>query len=272
MDNPLEDFFEDIITKAQSGLNLSAEDVASRAGISQAEWHQMAAGHFDEDKARKIAPILGLNADALVAAGQQSWSPKVQEIPPALAMFTTSYGEMQVNAYLIQDPDSNHAVIFDTGADCEAMKKFITDHSLEPKLLLITHAHGDHVAQVSALLETFPGVEAHTPEREDVHGVPAFSPGKSFSLGSLNIETRLTWGHSHGGVTYVVHGLERPVAIVGDAIFAGSMGGGRVDYQAALETSREAVFSLPDDTIICPGHGPVTTVGLEKRHNPFFAE
>jgi hydroxyacylglutathione hydrolase len=85
------------------------------------------------------------------------------------------------------------------------------------------------------------------------------------------VETRLTCGHTSGGITYVVHGLEFPVAVVGDAMFAGSMGGGMVSYRDALRTNREQILTLPDDTILCCGHGPLTTVGEEKLHNPFFA-
>jgi glyoxylase-like metal-dependent hydrolase (beta-lactamase superfamily II) len=98
-----------------------------------------------------------------------------------------------------------------------------------------------------------------------------FEAGKHWRLGKLHIDTLKTWGHSRGGMTYVVNGLARKVAIVGDAIFAGSMGGGNVSYHDALQTNLEQILSLPDDTIICPGHGPMTTVGEEKAHNPFFA-
>ncbi len=69
-----------------------------------------------------------------------------------------------------------------------------------------------------------------------------------------------------------MRGLARPVAIVGDAIFAGSMGGGKVSYADALATNRKEIFSLPDDTIIAPGHGPMTSVGEEKARNPFYPE
>ena len=69
----------------------------------------------------------------------------------------------------------------------------------------------------------------------------------------LKVSTRLTWGHSPAGVTYVVEGLERPVGIVGDAIFSQSMGGGVVSYEAALETNRKEIFTLADETILCPG-------------------
>jgi glyoxylase-like metal-dependent hydrolase (beta-lactamase superfamily II) len=72
-------------------------------------------------------------------------------------------------------------------------------------------------------------------------------------------------------MTFVVRGLARPVAIVGDSLFAGSMGGGNVSYQDAIQNNLEKILILPDNTVLCPGHGPLTTVGEEKRHNPFFA-
>ena len=104
--------------------------------------------------------------------------------------------------------------------------------------------------------------------RFPAHG--ALRLGKTFQVGSLTIETRSTWGHSPGGVTYVVRGLVRTVAIVGDAIFAGSMGGGGISYKDALETNRENILSLPDETVLCPGHGPLTTVGEQKKLIPSF--
>ena len=94
--------------------------------------------------------------------------------------------------------------------------------------------------------------------------------GDVFAIGALTVSARLTWGHAEGGITYVVDGLDSLIAVVGDAMFAGSMGGGKVSYEDALRTNREEILSLPDDTILCPGHGPLTTVGEEKAHNPFF--
>jgi glyoxylase-like metal-dependent hydrolase (beta-lactamase superfamily II) len=72
-------------------------------------------------------------------------------------------------------------------------------------------------------------------------------------------------------VTYFIQGLSQPVAIVGDSMFAGSMGGGMVSYADALRNNREQILTLPDATIICSGHGPLTTVGEQKQANPFFA-
>jgi glyoxylase-like metal-dependent hydrolase (beta-lactamase superfamily II) len=149
------------------------------------------------------------------------------------------------------------------------MLETIKEHGLTVKLILLTHSHGDHILELDRLVEKT-GAPAFIGEKEPVEGAESFTPGKTFSVGSLTIESRSTWGHSPGGVTYVVRGLSRTVAIVGDAIFAGSMGGGNISYQDALQTNRDNILSLPEETVICPGHGPLTTVGEQKRVNPFF--
>ena len=115
------------------------------------------------------------------------------------------------------------------------------------------------------------GGNVFAPAREPVPGAEPIEEGKRFRLGALEIDSLLTWGHSQGGMTFVVRGLTRPIAIVGDSLFAGSMGGGNVSYNDALRNNLEKILTLPDETIICPGHGPMTTVGEEKEHNPFFA-
>ena len=93
----------------------------------------------------------------------------------------------------------------------------------------------------------------------------------TFAVGGLSIESVLTDGHSSGGTTYVVKGLSQPVAIVGDSLFAGSMGGSMTAYETGRQNNIKKVLTLPEGTILAPGHGPLTTVGQEKRHNPFFS-
>ena len=177
---------------------------------------------------------------------------------------------MAVNAYLVWDPAKRVAAAFDTGADSREMVRSAKHHKLDVQLILLTHAHPDHVADLPGLREET-GADVFTPAREPVPGAEPIDEGKKFRLGNLQIDTRLTWGHSPGGMTYVVTGLARPIAIVGDSLFAGSMGGGNVSYRDALQNNLEKILTLPDETIICPGHGPMTTVGEEKQHNPFFA-
>ena len=88
----------------------------------------------------------------------------------------------------------------------------------------------------------------------------------------LEVEVRATTGHSAGGTTYVISGLARPVAIVGDALFAGSVGGtsSERDRLRQLEAIRKHIFTLPPQTEIHVGHGPSSTVAIESRFNPFF--
>jgi glyoxylase-like metal-dependent hydrolase (beta-lactamase superfamily II) len=98
-------------------------------------------------------------------------------------------------------------------------------------------------------------------------------PNDFLQLGSLRITNRDTPGHAEDGVTYIVGNWPEDaphVAIVGDAIFAGSMGRGNQSWLLARQKVSEQILSLPDETLICPGHGPVTTVAEEKANNPFF--
>lgn len=266
---PLEDFFNDIISKAIRGLKLDDAAVAAKAGISLDSLTQLKSGEFSESAARAVAPILRLNADALVAAGLKTYRPAPVEIP-GLMQFNTPFEDMTVNSYLVWDKDSREAIAFDTGADCQPMLDFAKEHGLKIKLLLLTHTHGDHIFDLDRLKENT-GCEAYVGEREPIAGATSFHEGESFTAGDLVVETRLTWGHSKGGITYVVHGLDEVLAVVGDAIFAGSMGGGGISYADAIATNRQHILSLSNGTIVCPGHGPMTTVGQERKHNPFFA-
>ena len=267
---PLEDNVGDIIGKAQRGLGISDSQLAEKARVSSETIRKLREGDFDESALVSVAPILGLNERALCELARDEWHPEKIEACDGLSQFNTDYHGMAVNAYLVWDPASHVAATFDTGADCDDIVRFVNRHKLDVQLILLTHAHADHVADLPRLREET-GAEVFTPAREPVPGAEPIEEGKRFRLGSLQIDTRLTWGHSQGGMTYVVAGLARPVAIVGDSLFAGSMGGGNVSYADALRNNLEKILTLPDETIICPGHGPMTTVGEEKQHNPFFA-
>jgi glyoxylase-like metal-dependent hydrolase (beta-lactamase superfamily II) len=267
---PLEDNPADIIGKAQRGLGISDSELAKKAGLSAQTIRKLRDGDFDESALLSVAPILDLDGRTLGEIARGEWRPKKIESLDGLAQFTTDYNGMAVNAYLVWDSASRVAAAFDTGADSREMLRFANRQKLDVQLILLTHAHPDHVADLPALREET-GADVFTPARESVPGAEPIDEGKTFRLGNLQIDTRLTWGHSPGGMTYVVTGLASPIAIVGDSLFAGSMGGGNVSYRDALQNNLEKILSLPDETIICPGHGPMTTVGEEKQHNPFFA-
>ncbi len=267
---PLEDNAADIIGKAQRGLGISDSELAEKAGLSSQTIRKLREGDFDESALLSVAPILGLGGRALCELAKSEWQPKKIEGFDGVAQFNTDYHGMAVNAYLVWDPANSVAAAFDTGADSKEMVRFAKRHKLNIQLILLTHAHPDHVADLPSLREET-DADVFTPAREQVPGAEPIEEGKQFRLGNLRIDTRLTWGHSPGGMTYVVTGLAPPIAVVGDSLFAASMGGGNVSYQDALRNNLEKILTLPDETIICPGHGPMTTVGEEKQHNPFFA-
>ncbi len=267
---PLEDNVADIIGKAQRGLRISDSELAEKARVDPEKIRKLRNGDFDELALLRVASVLGLATRPLCELAKGEWHPKKIDEPSGLSQFNTHYHGMAVNAYLVWDPASRAAAAFDTGADCSEMVRFANREKLTVKLILLTHAHSDHVADLPRLREETGG-QVFAPAREPVPGAESIEQGKRFRLGKLEIDTRLTWGHSRGGMTYVVTGLGHPIAIVGDSLFAGSMGGGNVSYDDALQNNLEKILTLPDETIICPGHGPMTTVGEEKAHNPFFA-
>jgi hydroxyacylglutathione hydrolase len=214
--------------------------------------------------------VLNLAARPLCELGTGAWQPKKVEAIDGFGQFQTHYHDMAVNSYLVWNPKTKEAVAFDTGADCTPMLSTATKENLSIKLILLTHGHADHVAGL-AELRAKTNAPAYVSNLEPTDGAEGIDEGKHFSLGGIYIDTRLTWGHSRGGMTYVVNGLARKLAIVGDSIFAGSMGGGNVSYDDAIKNNLEKILTLPDETVLCPGHGPLTTVGEEKEHNPFFA-
>jgi glyoxylase-like metal-dependent hydrolase (beta-lactamase superfamily II) len=266
---PLEDNFTDIIGKAQRGLGISDSELAQKSGATTEKIRQLRDGEVDDDALKRVAPILNLAPAALIDSAHARWKPHAVDVD-GVAQFNTPYGDMTVNAYLVWDPESRDAVVFDTGADCGEMLERIEGEKLRVKIILLTHAHPDHIQDLNRLGKKT-GAPIFISEREPAAGAQLFAEGKKFQIGKLEIETRLTWGHSPGGTTFVVNGLAHPVAVVGDSLFAGSMGGGGISYPDAVKNNREKILTLPNDTIVCPGHGPMTTVGQEKEHNPFFA-
>lgn len=266
---PLEDNFTDIIGKAQRGLGISDSQLAERSGASAEKIRQLREGNFDQEVIHRVAPVLDLNAEVLARFAQGDWQPDEIQLE-GLAQFNTPYHDMQVNAYLVWDPASREAIAFDSGADCRGILQEAKKRGLTIKLILLTHAHPDHVADLDRLAKAS-GAPIYLSEREEASGAQPLAEGERFEVGGLTIESFLTSGHSPGGTTFFIRGLDRPVAIVGDSLFAGSMGGGSVSYKDAIRNNREKILTLPDDTVLCPGHGPLTTVGEEKEHNAFFA-
>ena len=266
---PLEDGFTDVIAKAQRGLGLADSQLAEKSNVPLADLKRVKDGFIDTAILEKIAPVLQLSSSALTRLANGEYRPTI-EPPAGLACFNTPFEDMTVNSYLVWDEKSRDAIVFDTGADATELLHTIAVNSLKVRSVLLTHTHGDHIFDLDRVVEKTKAV-VFTPAREPLDGATPFSEGATFDCGSLHVSTFLTNGHSPGGTTFYVEGLLVPIAIVGDSLFAASMGGAANAWNHALTNNREKILTLPPETIICPGHGPLTTVILERTNNPFYA-
>lgn len=271
----LEDHLGDVLFKSRISANLQPADVATAAGLTTADYQKLeqTGRPSPEPDYAALAKLLDLDAAKLkrLAGG---WEPKPADAARwrHLRMISTSGSGMTVNCFLVWDEAAREAAVFDTGWEGAPVLKLADEHRLDVKHLFITHSHTDHIAAIPDIRARFPNVAVHSQARSAPRK-QHLKPGEEFAIGALRVAWRDTPGHAEDGVTYVVTGWPGgapPVAVVGDAIFAGSIGGPKQFAELAKRKIREQIFSLPPDTLICPGHGPFTTVGEERANNPFF--
>lgn len=266
---PLEDEFTDVLAKAQNGLGMSDDELSQNAGVPPPELAAIKAGVKDEDTLRRLAGPLKLHPDSLIELAYGRLKPEAPRVE-GLAQFNTPYEDMRVNAYLVWDKHTKKAAAFDSGASAKEMLALIDEHDLDLERVFLTHTHPDHVAALDELVEATGRPPVHVHGSERTSGMMTIEDGATLDIGELTIEARLTSGHSPGGMTYVISGLSSPVAVVGDALFSASAGGAGLNWLSALERVASRILSLPGETVICPGHGPMSTIGWEKQHNPLF--
>ena len=192
------------------------------------------------------------------------------------------------NSYLVEDDDTHDAVVIDSNLEPELIVDLAKNRSAKVRAVLLTHTDLDHIAGLHELREAFGPVPiaVHDSERDVVEkgkplrrefgplatqldNVVALREGEKFRAGSLEFEVLYTPGHSPGGVSLRLDGF----LFTGDALFAGSIG--RSDFansdgRALIDGIREKLLSLPDEVIVYSGHGPATTIGRERRTNPFL--
>ncbi len=206
-----------------------------------------------------------------------------------MVIHTLTLGVFGVNNYLVHPKDSNKAILIDACEDSRSILAKIDALNLELVYLINTHGHGDHIAGNEAILRAT-GAKLLIGERETAFlsdprlnlslfmGVNLRSPqphrllreGDTVALEDLQLEVLLTPGHTPGHITLVERAQN--VAFVGDVIFR--QGIGRTDfpggsYEQLINTIRSKIYTLPDDMTLYNGHGPETTVGYEKKFNPF---
>lgn len=272
----LEDHLGDIIRKARTMSNVTAGAAAQAAGISETDLAELEkSGDVGGRKLNfeALAKLVGLNPQKLagLAAG---WRPAASDLTVwrELRVFTTAREDLTVNCYLAWDEVTRDAALFDTGLDAKPILDCLNENQLVLRHIFITHSHWDHVEALPKIREAWPKVRVHSGSKN----APVDQRNKFneiVHLGGLRVTHRETPGHAEDGVTYLIGNWQEDaphVAVVGDTIFAGSIGQGNDSWDLARQKIREQILALPPDTLLCPGHGPLTTVAQEKAHNPFF--
>lgn len=257
---PREDDICDVIAKAMRGHGLSPEELAAR---TQLPVHAILQALSDTDlplskeRITAIAKELDLSAHAL--ANLPSYHP-IASPPKELAQIVTPFGYAGANAYILKHGTS--ATIFDTGTDPAPLLDYLKHEQLGLDALYITHGHHDHISGVPA----FPNTPCYFPDQ--------LSQGETRTLAEgIQITALEADGHFTPSKAYLIEGLTVPLCICGDIIFAGSMGKtpDSSRYQQSLGNARNHLMTLPPETILCSGHGPLTTVEQESKNNPFLA-
>ena len=206
----------------------------------------------------------------------------------SLSFMRLVLGDLGTNCYIIGDPDSQEAFVIDPD-DGPAVVDTLKERGLTCVGILLTHGHSDHIHGVQTLMDTY-GAPVYIHERDlpclydpqvnlsALHGRPVtitggaiktVKDGQHIGSGKMDFQVLETPGHTVGGVCYYM----APAAFVGDTLFRGSVGrtdfpGG--DFEALVQSIRTKLFTLPDQTMAYPGHGPETQIAFEKENNPYL--
>ncbi len=276
----LEDEFGDVVGKARRGQEIAVVALAGRVGLTAGDIAKIEDYELipAADAIERLAQVLGLHPGKLQASAAQAFFPR----DPAGRSIAEAQVEMMVlgsgflmNGYIVGCAATGRAAIIDPGFDADKILQRLAASGLTVEQILLTHGHQDHI---SALAEI--GRATNSPAR--IHSgdlaltgsladriAGELAEGDVVSIGELRFEVRTTPGHTAGGISLV----HEEMAFVGDALFAGSLGGTRSvgNYRMQRQAVAEKLLSLDANVALFPGHGPATTVGEERENNPFFS-
>ncbi|MHB8440761.1 MAG: MBL fold metallo-hydrolase [Candidatus Tyrphobacter sp.] len=274
---PLEDEFGDVLRKAMLGTRTDAEDMARATGIAAATIAAWVAGRgtVGEDEARAVARVLRLDPGHLADSAAGRWYPQPVEAPDVRHHPQQPHPS---NGYVFFLAGSRRAALVDPAGVPENLLRILRDGGYHLQYVLITHKHADHCDATADVAAAFPAAQIVMHEL-DVHAIGPLADralrvrdGEELPFGDeVRVRMLHTPGHTDGSSSY----LFRSTVFTGDTLFAGSVGGAYGDvstYDDILTSVRTKLFTLPDDTVVMPGHGPPSTIAQERAHNPFFSD
>lgn len=271
---PLEDEFQDVLSKAMRGTRIGAGALSKATGIAADRITGWTSGRAvpSEDEARALGAALRLDPGKFADAAAQRWHPEPVRLPDVRHHPQDPHPS---NGYVFFLDGGKRAALVDPAGIPRNLLAILRDGNYHLEYILITHKHADHCDATEDVAPHFPAAKI-VMHAADVHAIGALSKsalrvtdGDELPFGDVTIRMLHTPGHTDGSSSY----LFKSTLFTGDTLFAGSVGGAygdRSTYADILNGVRSKIFTLPDDTVLMPGHGPPSRVGWEKAHNPFF--
>ena len=272
---PLEDEFGDVLRKALRGNGIEPRQLAAATAIpaSALDAWMRGSGAPGGTEVRTIAKALRLDPDALAESAAHAW------MPPPIHLAEVRHHPQAPhpsNGYVFFLDGGKRSALVDPAGIAGSLLRILRDGDYHLQYILITHKHSDHCDATADVARAFPDAKIVMHEL-DVHAIGPLASkalrvrdGDELAFGDdVKIRMLHTPGHTDGSSCY----LFKSTVFTGDTLFAGSVGGAYGDvttYGDILNSVRSKLFTLPNETVVMPGHGPPTTIALEKQHNPFF--
>jgi hydroxyacylglutathione hydrolase len=275
---PLEDELGDVLEKAMSCAGLTPETLAEKSGVA-------AAGILDAIDYRpelgpvecgRLAAALGLNEVGLCALATGKYPlPDSEGLPFQVWPLRMAHGIGVVNAYIVASGDAGRGLLFDAGPGSAALESVWPGEIRGIDGIFITHIEAEHAGGLGAAVERFGVSDAFIPSGARAPLGRPMGEGDIVVAGGLEVTAFRTPGHCALHNCYHVRSAAVPSArsllISGDLIFAGSAGGPYYCQRQLRAHLRRVLAAVPADTVVAPGHGPMTTAGNELRYNPFVS-
>lgn len=272
---PLEDELGDVLEKAMRHAGLNEEALGRRANVAATRIRD-AVNYRPElswEELRRLAGVLGLNEVGLCALGCGRYPlPPATSLPFVLHPLRMRHGIGVANAYIVAEVGASRGVLFDTGPGLEALEAVWPAGIVGIDAVFLTHAEGEHVGGLCEVVERFAISAAFHPAGSKVPCGEPMDEGRKRAFGEITVTAFSTPGHAPSHNCYLVETTKRTepaLLIAGDLFFAGSVGGAHHCCRQLAANLRRMLQAVPPQTVIAPGHGPLTTAENELRFNPF---
>lgn len=272
----LEDELGDVLEKALHRAGLTCESLAEHAQVPLGKILDAIDYRPDLscDELRRLAATLQLNEVGLCALGSGKYpTPEIGALPFCLWPLRMPHGIGVANAYLVGECGASHAILFDTGAGIDAIATAWPRAVRSLDAVFLTHVEAEHTGGLCEILARFGAPSAFIPVGASAPGGRPMGDGATHRCGPLEVTAFATPGHAAAHNCYLVRAAAAPAGaallVSGDLVFAGSVGGAYFSHEQLHSSLRRMLGAVPANTVIAPGHGPLTTVENELRYNPF---